>query len=295
MVNLHSSVRRALERFNCQMQHSMMTISQQQQPPPPPPSNMNYMPSQYPGGYARQGSYDPFYSTEPNQVDTWTNSYHSMPRASNGNGSGYQSIIGRRRQMRQDEAYFENNGVGNGYSSSLFLNSQNPYMMGNPYMSLADEPPMVPPRFSRENYLDQREYLSENINNNNNNNNPLHPHGCMPGAPAYPAGGPNGFRSISHPYPPVDVYHPYQEEDYLRHRAQSTSSTTSSDSVHPIRLIHQRLPPTMARTHLAQNNGFASEQGQLSPGKRHSSLLFTDARESIRPRSTTIELYECNR
>lgn len=228
------------------------------------------MPSQYPGGYARQGSYDPFYSTEPNQVDTWTNSYHSMPRPSNsnGNGSGYQSIIGRRRQMRQDEAYCDNNSVGNGYSSSLFLNSQNPYMMGNPYMNLADEPPIVPPRFSRDNYLDQREYLSENVNNNNNSNNPLHPHGCMSGAPGYPPGGTNGFRSINHPYPPTDVYHPFQDEDYLRHRAQSTSSTTSSDSVHPIRLIHQRLPPTMARTHLPPKNGFTSEQGQLSPGKR---------------------------
>ena len=273
-MNLCFSVRRALERFNCQMQHSMMTMSQhQQQPPPAPVPTMNYMSSQYPAGYARQGSYDPFYSGEPNQVEAWTNSYHSMPRPSNpnGNSSGYQSIIGRRRQMRHDETYFDNTSVGNGYSSSLFLNSQNPYAMVNPYMNLSDEPPIVPPRFSRENYLDQREYLSENVNNNNNSNHPLHQYGGTPGAAAYPPPT-NGFRSIHNPYPPSDVYHPFQEEDYLRHRAQSTSSTTSSESVHPIRLVHQRLPPTMARTHPPQKNGFTSEQGQLSSGKRF--LLF---------------------
>ncbi|CAF3229974.1 unnamed protein product [Rotaria sp. Silwood2] len=251
-------VRRALERFNSQMQNSLMNMPQYN-------ANMNGTPRPISNGYAaRQGNFDSFYPTDPPQFDPWANLSHTMPPASN-TSSGYQSIIGRRRQLRHDDNYHDNTSVGNAYSSLLFVNSQNPYpITNNPYMNFPDEPPAIPPRLHRDVYREQQEYISENVNNNNNNNNNAYIH------QGYPA-MPNGFRPISHAYMPSDSFHQFHDDEYLRHRAQSTSSTTSSDSVHPIRLTKQRLPPTFTRTNVQQNKKLLSDDhselpsGQTTP------------------------------
>ncbi|CAF4577854.1 unnamed protein product, partial [Rotaria magnacalcarata] len=80
----------------------------------------------------------------------------------------------------------------------------------------SDEPPALPPRLHRDLFQEQQEYLCENVNNNNNNNLSMQQ--------AYPT-GPNGFRPINQSYMPSDSFHQFQDEEYLRHRAQSTSST----------------------------------------------------------------------
>ena len=251
-------------------------MSQHQPSQPPPFSNAHYPPRSYPNGNHQLNNMDSFYGNDLNGTgETWTNSYHSMPRGShltNGssgaNGTGYQSIIGRRRQMRYDDGYFDTTSVGNGYSSSLFINAPNPHLMPNHFMGMPDEPsPMVTPRFTRDPYGDQVDYVCENVNNNNSNN-PMQHQGYMnqPHGTAYPSSG-HGFRTINQAYPSADVYQQYQDEDYLRHRAQSTSSTTSSESVNPIRLLHQRIPTTTTRATLMANKNFSSEQCQMPPGK----------------------------
>ena len=241
------------------MQQSMMSISQHSQiPPMPRPSFQN--------GYGRSGQLESFYAPDSNTPETWTNAYHSMPRPSQHsvgtNSCGYQSIIGRRRQMRQDEMFFDNTSVGNGYSSSLFLNnSNNPAaLIASHYVNMSDDqPPIIPPRYSRDNYYHSQDYLSENMNNNNNSNHSAY----LNNPNLYPSIN-NGFRPINNTYPPPDAFQNYPDDEYLRHRAQSTSSTTSSDSVNPIRLIHQRLPPTMTRTNLPPKRSFVHEQCEMN-------------------------------
>jgi len=230
------------------MQNSLLNMSQHQ-------PNMNYMSRQFSHGYLpQQSNFDSFHPMDSHQYDAWINSQRSIPSTSNTN-AGYQSIIGRRRQIRHDDIYHDNSNIGNGYSSSLFINSQNSY----PYMNYSDEPPIIPPRLHRDIYHEQPEYLSDNINNNNNNNSGyIHHHHH-----AYPTGT-NGF----HPFIPTDCYQQFQEDEYLRHRAQSTSSNTSSDSVNLIRLIQQRLPPAMARTNLQQNKNILPDYPQSPSGKK---------------------------
>ena len=134
---------------------------------------------------------------------------------------GYQSIIGRRRYTARsdDPNHFvmENTSVGDGYTSSIFTNSQNPYQNTNHYMNMnmSDEPPAIPPRFRRDTYdinepyrrHSTDEYLSENINNNNNNNsNHTYIHH------AYPATITNstGFRPINIHYNQL----PQEQDDF---------------------------------------------------------------------------------
>lgn len=238
------------------MQNSLMTMPQHQQ-------NMNYMSRQFSHGYPPplQGNYDAVHPVDPNQYESWINSHRPMQQPSS-TSTGYQSIIGRRRQIRHDDVYHDHTSVGNGYSAPLFMNSQNSY----PYMNYSDDPPpVIPPRLHRDIYHEhqqqqyQQDYLSENINNNNNNNSFVH-HGYPPTM--------NGFRPvINHQLMPGDYLQQFQEEEYLRHRAQSTSSNTSSDSTNPIRLIHQRLPPTSTRLNLHQNNNLSPNDAQLLSGK----------------------------
>jgi hypothetical protein len=254
---LYLSVRRALERFNSQMQNSLMSMSQHQ-------PSMNYMSRQVPNGYPpRQGNFDSYQPVDPHQYEAWINANRPIapPPPPSNTGTGYQSIIGRRRQMRQDDIYHDNTSVGNGYSSSLFLNSSNSY----PYMNFSDEPPVIPPRLHRDMYHEQQEYLTENINNNNNNHPPFIPH-------VYPTI--NGFRPINHQYLPPEFLQQFQEDEYLRYRAQSTSSNTSSDSVNPSRFIHQRLPPTTTRTNLQPNKNISPDNTQLLSGKKISKNFF---------------------
>lgn len=255
------SIRRALERFNTQMQNSFMQTSQY-------PANTNGLPRQLSNGYQRQGSFDPYYPADPQQNDPWGNFNRltpappaPAPASTSITSTGYQSIIGRRRQMRQDDMYHDTSTVGNGYSTPAFMTNSHPYSaLNNPYMHYADEPPAVPPRLHRDLFREQQEYLCENVNNNNNNNIPYLQQ-------AYPT-APNGFRPINHSYVPLDSFHQLQDEEYLRHRAQSTSSTTSSDSVHPIRLNKQQLPPTSTRTNVPSHKKIPSDNSQEPSGKQ---------------------------
>ena len=221
--------------------------------------------------------------------------------SSNSSSGGYQSIIGRRRQTRHDDPsnfFIDNASVGDGYSSSLFGNSQNPYPMTNHYMNMSDEPPAIPPRFRRENYQNEDindayrrhstdEYLSENFNNNNNNNSSQ----TLPRDAfihhAYPATiiNSNGFRPINMHYnQQFDTYNQLStEQDDLRDGAQSTSSTNSSDSLKQLQQRsarsnntrtqinnQQRLPPSSIslRSNTQQNGRKINEQfisNKLSP------------------------------
>lgn len=174
-----------------------------------------------------QNGYPP--SQEPYQHESWSNTTARPPTTS----TGYQSIIGRRRQIRHDDGYHDHTSIGNGYSSSLFLNPQQ-------YPAYSEETNNFPPRFHRDMYHEQPDYLSENFNNNNNNHQPY----------AYAA---NGFHPINHQFIPPDYYQQYQDDELLRHRAQSTSSTASSDSINQIRLMQQRLPPTSNRNNFQLN------------------------------------------
>ncbi|CAM4740130.1 unnamed protein product [Rotaria magnacalcarata] len=235
-------VRRALERFNCQMQNSLMTMSQCQ-------PNTNGLYRQNSNGYPRQSNFDSFYPTDPQPNDPWTNFNRPMQPSPASATTGYQSIIGRRRQLRHDDIYHDTSTVGNGYSSSAFINGI--------YMNFSDEPPALPPRLHRDLFQEQQEYLCENVNNNNNNNLSMQQ--------VYPT-GPNGFRPINQSYMPSDSFHQFQDEEYLRHRAQSTSSTTSSDSAHPIRLNKQQLPPTFTRTNIPQNKKISPDDSQVPSG-----------------------------
>ena len=191
------------------------------------PSTSPYQPSN--SYLSRQNNFqDPYSSSNRSNLMTTSSS-------STTSGGGYQSIIGRRRQTRYDDpnSYLvDNPSVGDGYSSSLFVNS---YPANNYYTNTSDEPPVVPPRFRRtEEMIDPYrrhstdEYLTDNINNNNNNNNS----NTLPRDTfihhAYPATITNasGFRPINIHY---NQYSSEQEELY--DRAQSASSTNSSDSL----------------------------------------------------------------
>lgn len=222
------------------------------------PTNMNYLPRQMSHGYlSRPGNFESFHPMDLQQPEGWAQGNRPMPPASN-TATGYQSIIGRRRQLRHDDVYYDTNSVGNGYSSSLFVTTQN----SNPYMNLPDEPPAIPPRLHRDLYHEQQEYLSANMNNNNNNNG--HPHGFV--QHPYAGGMGNGFHPSNHQHIPGDYFQPMPPEEYLRHRAQSTSSNTSSDSINQVRLMQQRIPPTSARTNLPQNKNMPMELSQMPTG-----------------------------
>ncbi|CAF1146701.1 unnamed protein product [Adineta steineri] len=266
-------VRRALERFNSQIQNSLISTNQYQQP-------NNYS--------SHQGNFQDNYpnSNRSTLMTTSTSSNSSM--------GGYQSIIGRRRQTRHDDlnnSYIDNTSIGDGYSSSIFGNSHNPYTMGNQYMNMADEPPAIPPRFRRENFRNDDindayrrhsidEYLSENINNNNNNSSQTLPRDTFIHH-AYPATITNssGFRPIDNHYnEQFDSYNSIlQEQDDLRDRVPSPSSIHSSESSkqqRPTRpshirapMIHtQRLPPpsVSTRTNLHQQNGRRNNEQMMS-------------------------------
>jgi hypothetical protein len=304
------SVRRALERFNSQVQSSQMSTSQYQ------PTN-NYL--------SRQGNFHDTY-TNPNRPSLMTTS------TSSNNSVGYQSIIGRRRQTRNDDPnqfLIDNTSVGDAYSSSLFGNSQNPYATTNHYMNMSDEPPAIPPRFRQENYRNEEvndqykrystdDYISDNINNNNNNNN--NNSNTLPRDTfihhAYPATIINatGFRPINTHYnQQFDSYNQIpQEHDDLHDRAQSTSSTNSSDSLkqrsvqsNNIRQTmngQQRLPPPSSislRTNIQQNQRKTNEQttsNKLSPdnsqspsGIMRNEIISWFIREIIKDRKTNID------
>ena len=212
------SVRRALDRFNSQVQNSLMTSSQYQ-----PQSN----------AYIRPG----------NTYDPWQNPARpSLMTTSSTSGVGYQSIIGRRRQTRYDDTnqmFKDNSSIGDGYSASVFGNAPEP--MAHHYMNMPEEPPALPPRYRRDPYRTDDsadsyrrhsvdDYLSENTNNNNSNAYPQESYIHH----AYPATITNAtsFRPINIHY--NQQYEPYpqysQEQEDFRDRAQSTSSTNSSES-----------------------------------------------------------------
>lgn len=201
------------------MQNSLLSTSQYQ-------STNNYL--------SRPGNF--YESNRPSLMTTSTSSI--------GGTGGYQSIIGRRRQAgtRPDDLntyLIDNSSVGDGYSSSLFVNSQNTYPMTNHYMNMSDDPPpAIPPRYRRDNNTYRHEdindqyrrhstdeYLSENLNNNNNNSHTLPRETFI--HHAYPATITNstGFRPINIHYNQYTT-----EQDDVFDRAQSTSSTNSSDS-----------------------------------------------------------------
>ncbi|CAF3722548.1 unnamed protein product [Rotaria sp. Silwood1] len=251
-------VRRAVERFNTQLQNSLLSTSQYQ------PTN-NYL------------------SHSANIQEPWLNSNRStlMTTSTSSNSSstagGYQSIIGRRRFTRYDDPnnFLDQSSVGDAYSSSVFVNPQNPYLMTNHYMNMSEQPPVIPPRLRRMNYQNEDindqyrrhsidEYLSENINNNNNNNinNNNNNNHSLPQETfihyAYPATITNttsSFRPIN-----MDYNQQYdssnqlsQEQDDLHHRSQSVSSTNSTDSLKQQQQQQQQLRsarPTNIRTSL---------------------------------------------
>ena len=222
-----------------------------------PQANMNYLPRQLSNGYlSRPGNFDSFHPADLQQPEGWMHGNRPMPPTPN-TATGYQSIIGRRRQMRHDDVYHDPNSIGNGYSTSLFVNPQN----SNLYMNFPDEPPAIPPRMHRDVYREQQEYLSANINNNNNNG---HHSGYV--QHPYPDGMINGFHPANHQYISGDYFQPAPPEEYLRHRAQSTSSNTSSDSINQIRLMQQRVPPTSARTNLSLHQNISMDHSQIPSG-----------------------------
>ncbi|CAM4776618.1 unnamed protein product [Rotaria magnacalcarata] len=265
-------VRRALERFNSQIQNSLKSTPQYQ------PAN-SYL--------TRSGTFHDNYfnSNQPTLMTTSTSSNGSA-------GGGYQSIIGRRRLTRYDEPnqLLDSTSVGDAYSSSIFANAQNTYSTNNHYMNMTDQPPVVPPRLRRPTYQTEDmndnyrrhsidEYLSENVNNNNNSSSQT-----LPRDPfihyAYPATITNAtsFRPINTDYnQQCDLSNQLlQEQNDLRHRTQSTSSTNSSESfkqqqqqrvARPNNMRTQtnnqsRLPPSSVsvRTNTQQNDRRANER-----------------------------------
>ncbi|CAF3610328.1 unnamed protein product [Rotaria sordida] len=276
-------VRRAVERFNIQLQNSLLSTSQYQ-------PRTNY-----------SSNHDPWLNTNRSTLMTT-----STPSC--GTGGGYQSIIGRRRLTRYDDPnnFLDQSNIGDAYSTSVFSNSQNPYLTTNHYMNISDQPPIIPPRLRRTNNYQNEdindqyrrhsidEYLSENINNNNNNNN--NNNQSLPNDTfihyAYPATITNttNFRPIN-----IDYNQQYdstnqlsQEQDDLHDRTQSISSTNSSDSIKqqqrsgrptnfPTQINHQQRlpPPTSIRTNLQQNERRTNERIQsnkLSPVDTQSPL-----------------------
>ena len=235
-------------------------------------------------------NFDSFYATDTHHYNPWTN-FNRPTSTTSSTSTGYQSIIGRRRQMRHDDNFHDSISIGNGYSSVFFNKSQNLYPTTNSYMNLSDQPPVIPPRMNRNLFREQHEYTYENDNNNNNNNDNNNNNNNdnnnnnnnnnnddntnqNPYIHQVYSAISNGFRPISDPSTPVDSFHQLQEDGYLRHRAQSTSSTTSSDSINPVRLIKQKLPPTSARASLQQNKKvFLDDNSQVPSGKKFSKYL----------------------
>lgn len=258
------------------MQNSLLSTSQYQ------PTN-NYLSNQ--GGY-----HDPWMNSNRPSVMTTS--------ATSNGGTGYQSIIGRRRFVRYDDvnSYLEHTSVGDAYTASVFANPQDPYATTNHYMNMdmnmSDQPPVIPPRLRRTNYRNDEindqyrrhsidEYLSDNVNNNNNNNNQALPKESFIHY-AHPATitNTNEFQPINADY--NQQYDPsFQEQDDLRHRTQSTSSTNSSDSIKQQRSARTnnirtpmnnqpRLPPSSLslRTNIQQNERKTNEkliQNKSSP------------------------------
>jgi hypothetical protein len=253
------------------------------------PSTYQYQPTN--NYLSRQGTFhDPYMNS--NRMTTSTSSTSS--------GSGYQSIIGRRRQTRYDDPnnyFIDNPSVGDGYSSSLFVNSQNSYPMDNHYMNMADEPPAIPPRFRRnEETIDHSrrhstdEYLSDNINNNNNNNSQTLPRNAFIHH-AYPATITNatGFRPINIHYNPIS-----SEQEEFPDGAQSTSSTNSSESFKQQRLNHprneHRLPASSTITGRKANEQITANKSSpdQSPSGTMNHLVFLVYSTLISSRSTDI-------
>ncbi|CAF0953181.1 unnamed protein product, partial [Didymodactylos carnosus] len=294
-------VRRALERFNSQMQNSMISSTNHNTYPYREPySSRNYdtnsqMTRDYYGG-TNNFPYD-HNSYNRSGYDTWSGGRSVAPPLPQST-SNYQSIIARRRQLRNDDTSITDSSgseVGGGYNSSVFAEGDQRYHYGN--TTSADIQPPIPPRFIRRDFRSEEQllepqfhrYLSEdfldqneNVNNNNNNSAYIHH--------AYPATITNtntGFR-------PIDVndyqhqqYHHNQVQDYndqqpndittyinsgmssnintnnnnnsdlLRDRAQSTSSTTSSDSLNTRRMIRpnniRTIPTTQASNRQSTN------------------------------------------
>lgn len=153
-----------------------------------------------------------------------------MTTSTSSTNSGYQSIIGRRRQTRHDDLnnYFvDNPSVGDGYSSSLFAHEHDPYTNHSHYMNMPDRPPAIPPRYRRtDDSIDHYrrhstdEYLADNINTNNNNNSQTLPRNAFIHH-AYPATITNstGFRPITTYYNPLpseqDEFHDQRYEQRL--------------------------------------------------------------------------------
>ena len=264
-------IRRALDRFNNQVQNSYISRS-------------NHPSDSY------------FTGNRSNLMTTSTNS-----------STGYQSIIGRRRQQQQtrhDEPnnYFvDNPSVGDGYTSSYFSNSQNAgYPTMNRYMEMPEPPPIVPPRLRRfEDTYDQYrrhstdEFLSENYNSNNNNNNnnsqtlsrdPFIHH-------AYPATitNSNGFR-------PINVN--YHQDEYFD-RAQSSSSTNSSESFQRSRQQIKLHSPDNSALGLTSDGTSSGDSGfhrlaytgtKASLSKSSSNLL--NNKNPSQPSTNQIQTYE---
>ena len=169
-----------------------------------------------------------------------------MTTSTSSTNSGYQSIIGRRRQTRHDDPnnYFvDNPSVGDGYSSSLFVHGQSSYPANSHYMNMSDEPPAIPPRYRRtDDAIDHYrrhstdEYLSDNINTNNNNNSQTLPRNAFIHH-AYPATITNatGFRPITTHYNPLsfeqDEFH---EQRYERRTHEPINGNQISPTQSPI-------------------------------------------------------------
>jgi hypothetical protein len=218
-----------------------------------------------------QGNFHENYinSNRPTLMTTSTSSNSSI--------GGYQSIIGRRRQTRHDDlsnSFIDNTTIGDGYSSSLFGNSNNLYTTPNQF----DEPPAIPPRFRRNDDINDQyrrhsidEYHTENQNNNNNNSsNQTLPRDTFIHH-AYPATITNssGFRPINIHYNQSSL-----EQDDLHDPMQLPSNNNSSDNFkqqqRPIRPDNirtqinnqERLPPPSisTRTNIQQNGRKTAEQ-----------------------------------
>lgn len=230
-IKILFSVRRALERFNSRMQNSYPSMPQYQ-------STNNYL--------SRMGGNLPDSYLTSNRPTLMTTSTSST-------NSGYQSIIGRRRQTRHDDPnnYFvDNPSVGDGYSSSFFVHGQNPYSMNSHYMNMPDEPPAIPPRYRRtDDAIDHYrrhstdEYLSDNINTNNNNNSQTLPRNAFIHH-AYPATITNstGFRPITtHNNPLAYEQNEFHDQRYERRTHEPTNGNQMSPNQSPIGNEHHFL------------------------------------------------------
>lgn len=218
-------IRRALERFNSKVQSSLMSTSQY------PTSSSNV--------YSRNEPNNDFWSNRSTSNNN--NNYNNYSNG-NANSLGYQSIIGRRRQTRYDERpsiFRDQTSVGDGYTSSMFVNAQQIYPSnGNHFENSFDEPPpAIPPRFRRENYRNDElfrrhstdDFLSENVNNNNNSSNYGQDSFVHHAYPATVTTNATSFRPIQ-----IHYNHQYSsQENNDQHRQNfSPFSTDSSEVFH---------------------------------------------------------------